>query len=453
MLQSAASQHERCPDTTMHPRLTLAELAEHPLRQRLNNEFHARPPTPLAGSALVSHLVFKHSATKIPAARENLSKLCQGHVCNSIESSESHLVIETGAFRMRWELHTEFSSYTFFRDLAVGETLPADATAFDAVHPEWLAGIPGKLMVATQVELRSTSEISPESVLAGFAPTGRTMVGALIGDGSAQIFTDFRIDNGFSRFLVLNSDMSERQAGRTVQRLVEIESYRMMAMLGLPVAKEVGNWLYSGETQLAELMERIGQARSPEDERSVLAALSGLAAEVENSVARTTFRFGASRAYHGLVMQRIEELRESRLPGLPTLQEFMQRRLQPAMHTCEAISRRQEELSGRVARNSQLLRTRVDIELERQNQELLGQMNSRAKLQLRLQETVEGLSVVVLTYYGSQLVQYLAKGTKELHHLNPDIITAISIPVIAGLVAWGTRRMRKKLAAEEAGTH
>jgi uncharacterized membrane-anchored protein len=147
-------------------------------------------------------------------------------------------------------------------------------------------------------------------------------------------------------------------------------------------------------------------------------------------------------------MQRIEELREVRISGLPTFFEFMQRRLLPAMNTCEAISRRQEELSGRVARNSQLLRTRVDIELERQNQELLGQMNQRAKLQLRLQETVEGLSVVVLTYYGSQLVQYLAKGTKELHHLNTDVITAISIPIIAGLVAWGTRRMRKKLASE-----
>ena len=437
----------------MHPRLTLAELSEHPLRQRLNNEFHARPPTPLAGSALVSHLVFKHTAEKVPEARENLSQLCRTHTCNSIESSESHLMIDTKAFRMRWELHTEFSSYTFFRQLTAGETLATDATALDALHPEWLAGIPGKLMVATQVELRSTREIDPESILSSLAPNGRTMVGAMIADGSAQIFTDFRIDNGFSRFLVLNTDMTDRQAGRTVQRLVEIESYRMMAMFGLPVAKEVGNWLYRGETQLAEMMERIGQARSPEDERSVLAALSSLAAEVENSVARTTFRFGASRAYHGLVMQRIEELRERRLPGLPTLQEFMQRRLQPAMHTCEAISRRQEELSGRVARNSQLLRTRVDIELERQNQELLGQMNSRAKLQLRLQETVEGLSVVVLTYYGSQLVQYLAKGTKDLHHLNPDIITAISIPLIAGVVAWGTRRMRKKLAAEEAAAH
>lgn len=434
----------------MHPRLILAELEEHPLRHRLNNEFHARPATALAGAVLVSHLVFKHSATTVVAERENLSKLCQGHVCNAIDSSESHLMIETGAFRMRWELHTEFSTYTFFRDLNSDETLPADATAFDAVHPEWLSGIPGKLIVATQVEVRPASELSPDAVLAGLTPSGRTLGGARVADDAAWVFTDFKIDNGFSRFLVINENMTQRQTGRTVQRLVEIETYRMMALLGLPIAKEVGAWLYGGEKRLAELMERIGQAKTPEDERDVLASLSALAAEVENSVARTTFRFGASRAYHGLVSQRIEELRETRIPGLPTLDEFMQRRLLPAMKTCEAISRRQEELSGRVARNSQLLRTRVDIELERQNQELLTQMNRRAKLQLRLQETVEGLSVVVLTYYGSQLVQYLAKGTKELHHLNTDVITAVSIPLIAGLVAWGTRRMRRKLAAEEA---
>lgn len=434
----------------MHPRLLLADLEEHPLRQRLNNEFHARPPIPLLGAMLVSHLVFKHGAGTGELEKENLGKLCQGHVCNAIDSSDAHMMIETGAFRMRWELHTEFSSYTFFKELQQGEELHPDATAFDAVHPEWLANIPGKLIVATHVELRSTEEISPDSVLASLTPNGRTMVASKVADGAAWIFTDFKIDNGFSRFLVLNESMTQRQSGRTVQRLVEIETYRLMALLGLPVAKEVGRSLYAGEKQLAALMEQIGQAQSPDDERKVLASLSTLAAEVENSVARTTFRFGASHAYHGLVMQRIEELRESRISGLPTFDEFMQRRLLPAMNTCEAISRRQEELSARVARNSQLLRTRVDIELERQNQELLAQMNQRAKLQLRLQETVEGLSVVVLTYYGSQLVQYLAKGTKDLHHLNSDIITAVSIPIIAGLLAWGTRQMRKKLAAEEA---
>ena len=437
----------------MHPRLLLADLEEHPLRQRLNNEFHARPPIPLLGAMLVSHLVFKHSATAAQAEKENLSKLCQGHVCTAIDSSESHVLIETGAFRMRWELHTEFSSYTFFQPLTPGQELDPEATAFDAVNPEWLKGIPGKLIVATHVEVRAADEMPPDSVLAGLSPDGRTMVASQVADNAAWIFTDFKINNGFSRFLVINECMTQRQAGRTVQRLVEIETYRMMALLGLPVAKEVSKWLYTGEKELAALMDRIGQAKGGDDERDILANMSRLAAEVEHSVARTTFRFGAARAYHGLVMQRIEELREQRISGLPTFAEFMQRRLLPAMNTCEAISRRQEELSARVARNSQLLRTRVDIELERQNQELLAQMNRRAKLQLHLQEAVEGLSVVVLTYYGSQLVQYLAKGSKDLHHLNTDLITAASIPIIAGLVAWGTRRMRKKLAAEDAGAH
>ena len=435
----------------MHPRFSVAQLEEHPLRQGLNNEFHARPPVPLEGPHLVSHLVFKHGRSTIERERENLAKLTQSTVCQSIESSDAHVLIDAGSYRLRWELHTEFSSYTFFRALAPGVELTPDATAFDATHPEWMAAIPGRLLVATQVELRSTIERSPQSIVANASPGGRQAVASQVVDGSAFVFTDFRIDNGFSRFLVLDAGMTKRQAGRMVQRLVELETYRVMALLGLPVAKEVGGWLHAAEKQLAQLMDRIGQATTPEDERSVLASLSKLAAEVEHSVARTTFRFGAAAAYHGLVSQRIAELREVRIPGFPSIDEFMRRRLLPAMATCEAIGRRQEELSARVARNSQLLRTRVDIELERQNQELLSQMNHRARLQLRLQETVEGLSVVVLTYYGSQLVQYLAKGTKELHHASTDVITAISIPLIAALVAWGTHRMRRRLAAEHDG--
>jgi len=433
----------------MNPRFQFSELEEHPLRQQLNNEFHARPPLPVSGPILVTHLVFKKSESTAEAERENLTRLCQGQACNSIERSDAHLTVDAGTFRLRWELHTEFSSYTFFRSLVAGEPLDPDSTAFDAVHPELLAAIPGKLMVATHVELRSASEMKPESVLADLSPGGRQMVASQVADGGAWIFTDFKIDNGFSRFLVIDAALTRRQAGRTIQRLVEIETYRIMALLGLPVAKEVGRGLHAAEKRLAEMMDHIGQANSPDDERNVLANLTRLAAEVEHGVARSTFRFGASNAYHRLVMQRIEELRETRIRGLPTFEEFMQRRLQPAMSTCVAMSRRLEDLSGRVARNSQLLRTRVDVELERQNQEQLSQMNRRARLQLRLQETVEGLSVVVLTYYGSQLVQYLAKGTKELHHLNTDVITAISIPVIAGIVAWATHRMRRKLSAEE----
>ena len=438
----------------MRTRFNFTEIEEHPLRDYLNSEFHARAPVPLASPALVSHLAFQHEGLSAQGERENVLRLCQTNTCTFIENSTKHLMLDAGSFKMRWVLHTEYSSYTFFRPLTPGEPLHPDATALDAVFPDWLSAIPGKLLVATHVELRSTKEVSPDSVLAGLSPTSsRQMVVSRLANGAAWVFTDFMFDNGFSRFLLLDDTMHGRQPGRAVDRLIEIETYRMMALLGLPIATEVGRWLSVTESRLAELMDCIERVDSPEDERAVLADLSKIASEVEHSVARTTFRFGASLAYNNLVLQRLNELREIRVPGYPTLHEFMQRRFLPAMNTCAAMARRQEDLSDRVARNSQLLRTRVDIELERQNQELLAQMNNRAKMQLRLQQTVEGLSIAAITYYGSQLVQYLAKGAKYLFPaLSPEIATAVSIPLIAVLALFGIKRMRKALAEEAKAT-
>ena len=437
----------------MHARFNFTDIKKHPLRDYLNSEFHARSPIPLSSPVLVSHLAFQHDPLTVQDERENVLRLCQTSTCKFIENSTTHLMLDAGSFQMRWELHTEYSSYTFFCPLRVSEPLDPDVTALDAVFPDWLSAIPGQLIVATHVELRSTTDVSPESVFAGLSPTSsRQMVVSRIANGAGWVFTDFMFDNGFSRFLVLDDSLAGRQPGRAVQRLFEIETYRMMALLGLPVATEVGKWLNGAESRLAELMDHIVQVDSPADEVAVLADLSKMAAEVEHSVARTTVRFGASCAFNSLVWQRINELREIRVPGYQTLHEFMQRRFLPAMNTCAAMARRQDDLSNRVARNSQLLRTRVDIELKRQNQEQLTQMNKRAKVQLRLQETVEGLSIVAITYYGSQLVQYLVKGGKYLFPaLSPEIATALSIPLIAILALFGIKRMRKTLAQETEG--
>jgi uncharacterized membrane-anchored protein len=250
--------------------------------------------------------------------------------------------------------------------------------------------------------------------------------------------------------MVIDEHLRHRQAGRTVQRILEIETYCMMALLAFPVAKEISRFLGEREKELSALMDQMSIAGTPEDERKLLARLTKLAAEVEESVTRTAYRFSAAAAYYRLVQQRVDDLREQRLTGFPPIREFMERRLAPAMGTCSSISGRQADLSTRIARKSALLRTRVDIELERQNQELLAQMNRRASLQLRLQETVEGLSVVAITYYGSQLVQYLAKGLQKafVPALSPEIAAAVSIPIIATIVALSIRRMRKVLAAE-----
>jgi len=421
---------------------------EHPQRQALNNEVHARPPVMLETPEFVTYLAFVHANGSAGRETAHLCQLAEQLGLPAPDTSSGHVFLDAGGFRLKWERHNEFTSYTFVR--RIDTTDAADEHALLEVPAGWRKEIPGKLIVATHIELRSVGEVAPDTVLAQLSPTGMTTVASQVADGAGWVFTDFQIADGFSRFLVLDASLTPRQAGRTVQRLLEIETYRVMALLAFPVAKEIGRLLSLTEDELADLMDNMGSATSPEDERNVLGGLTRLAANVERSVARTTFRFGAAAAYFRLVRQRIEDLREVRLSGFPTVREFMERRLAPAIDTCATIARRQEDLSSRIARNSQLLRTRVDVELERQNQELLAQMNRRAKLQLRLQETVEGLSVVAITYYGSQLVQYLAKGAKDyIAPATPEVVTAASIPLIAGLVALGLRRMRRQLAAED----
>lgn len=420
---------------------------QHPLRQRLNDEIHARPPVPLTAPTLVSFLAFVHAEGEPNADRAHIDRLYAllGQPVAALDEA-THRILDGGGFQLKWERHGEFSSYTFFRQS--GATPASTDTALAAAPADWVQAIPGLLVTATHVDfMPAGTALGP--LLAERFPASETLVASLLAGQAATVYTDFRIHEGFSRFVVVNADLDRLRAGRTVQRLLEVETYRVMALLAFPTAKAVGRLLARAENELADLIDRMSNAANADDERAVLADLTHLAAEVEHSVASTNYRFGAAAAYYRLVQQRVSELKEIRISGYPNIKGFMERRLAPALNTCAAIARRQEDLSGRIARTSQLLRTRVDIELERQNQELLGQMNQRAKLQLRLQETVEGLSVVVLTYYGSQLVQYLAKGSKDLHHLSTDIITAVSIPIIAGLVAWGTHRMRKKLAAEE----
>jgi len=230
-------------------------------------------------------------------------------------------------------------------------------------------------------------------------------------------------------------DLTPRQAGRTLQRLLEIETYRMMAMLALPLAREQARRAVAVEEALAALTADIAQSQQADE--ALLGPLTRLAAEVESGLTASQFRFGACRAYADLVERRIAELRERRLPGVQTIEEFMHRRFTPAAATCASTSQRLHDLSERVAQASALLSTRVEILRERQNQELLGSMNRRATLQLRLQRTVEMLSVAPLTYYVVAIVGYAARGAHEAGApIAPDIVEAASIPVVAVLIVW-----------------
>ena len=290
-------------------------FAQHPLRHALNDEVHARPPVPLSTPEYVSYLAFLHDDGSAQHEIEHLAALLEQvglaeHARLAEHASDSgHLFVDAGSFRLKWERHNEFSSYTFFRHIEAGDA--DEDNALLKLPAAWRKDIPGLLITATHIEVRGTADVPPDSVLKQASPHGDTMVAAGVAEGAAWVITDFHIHDGFSRYLLLDDGLTPRQAGRMVQRLVEIETYRVMALLAFPVAKEVGRLLSRAEDELADLMDGLGQARSSDDDRAVLGRLTRLAAEVERSLARTTFRFGAAAAYYRLVQQRIDDMREA----------------------------------------------------------------------------------------------------------------------------------------------
>lgn len=434
----------------------------HALRVPLAAEIHSRPSLRLDAPESVTHMAvyaLDTSAGKSNAALQHvtLSALCAHFGVTAPGVEAKYFFHDFGRFRLKWECHTEFATYTFAEQH--DEALPLEQ-AFKQVPlhhipQEWLHSLQGKIMVAAHVvveKARASSSGAIGDLRRVFE--GNMLVGSQV-LGGGEVWTDFLIQSdGFGRFVVRDLGLHEQQAGRLVQRLLEIETYRMMALLGLPHAQQAAPVLNAIEGELATLTaamvetDKSGAQKlsDAEGEQALLRDITGLAARVEKLSLHNSYRFSASQAYFRLVHARIDELRETRIEGIPTVAEFMDRRLTPAMNTCEAMARRQEALAERIAHTNDLLRTRVGIVQEMQNRQILQSMNNRAAQQLRLQQAVEGLSVVAISYYMAGLIGYAAKAAKAAGwSINPDIATGILVPVIAAGVWLGLRRMHKSI--------
>lgn len=428
-------------------------MQDHPLRHTLHNEIHARPFERIGAPAQISHWVMVVDAEQSRQAYAHLCSLLQPlHLPLPAEGAMFHTE-QIGPVRLRWERHGEFVSYTFITHDPLGaqDALFAHC-ACDRISSEWRAAIPGQRLCANHVAVMPEGEFACDE-LPDFSAVldVDSLVGSEVTDGLAQVFTDLRIAaDGFTRFIVLSKAMSERRRGRLVQRLLEIETYRLLSLLALPLARQLTPRLNGFEADLVSIMdaigpsERDGEAAGSRDHQT-LERLTHLAAEVEAVYAGSHARFTAANAYYDLVNRRVEDLRERQIFGLQTIGQFLDRRLAPAMQTCAWAARRQQALSERVSRCSNLLRTRVEVAVQQQNRSLLASMNRRQQLQLRLQQTVEGLSVAAITYYMASLVGHLFEAAEPWLHISGKLAEGVSIPIIAVLVWLGLRRMHRHL--------
>src|SRR5690606_18426517 len=367
----------------------VAGFPAHPGRSAAIAEVHSRPPPLLASPRDLVQLAFMTEGN-IAADTAAITDLCRRLGEAPPHEAERHYVLRSGSGTLHWERHSEFSTYMWESPLVPWEHWKNNSPFNDGFIP------PGPLMSGVRLELL---QAGPDATLPDFGLDRESLCHSVVEDGNASILTDFRQDpDGLTRTSIRDRGLSESPRAVPAQRLIEIETYRVFCMLGLTLAQSLSGELRRMEDDLVKLTDAV-RVTEPDDSDALLGRLTILAAELEAQAASSLFRFGASRAYYDIVMERLQALKEVPYEGADSWSQFLVRRVAPAMRTCRSVQDRQENLSRKLARTTQLLRTSVEVEVEKQNRNLLASMNDRARLQLRLQQTVEGLSVAAISYY------------------------------------------------------
>ncbi|WP_319772794.1 DUF3422 domain-containing protein [Breoghania sp.] len=437
---------------TVAERIENAGFASHPLRRALLGELHARPFLPVRTPRVFLHYAFTTDEDAAAADRDWFADFCRAYGAAGPNADSRHHVLAFGGGALRWESHAEFTTYTWDGVAQTEENTTKDVSPPFSHDP---AGspfgrdfrAPGPLVVATRLDLVAQAECPALTDL--FDAT--SLVASEIMGGNLVAATDFRADgHGMTRTLVIDKGATPQSAGAACQRLLEIETYRMLALLGLPEAQQQAPLIRRIETGLTEIASEIRQSSGLAANEALLQRLTQLAADLEANAAASAYRFGASRAYDEIVSQRLAALGEQAVPGHSTWASFLARRLRPAMRTCETTEERQHHLSRKLARAATLLRTRVDVELESQNRNLLETMNKRARQQLRLQQTVEGLSVAAISYYVVGLLGHVIEGAHEAGlEIHAGLVTAATVPFVVLAIWYLVRRIRAHHSADD----
>src|SRR5690606_39251516 len=225
--------------------------------------------------------------------------------------------------------------------------------------------------------------------------------------------------------------------------LLEVETYRTMALLALPMARTFSPVRRAVETELESLIEDLGEAVSAEDIRQRLNGLHDLSVRGGQISERLGYRFAASKAYGAILHSRLEKLRETALGQGSSLTSFIGNRVDPALETYQAINKRISVLFTKIERGIELLNLRIGLDMQTQNSEVLSTIAETSQSQFRLQRTVEGLSTIAITYYLLGILGYAFAAPIETLHWDKTLVLSIAAP-FAFIGVWLFMRAIRK---------
>ncbi len=339
-----------------------------------------------------------------------------------------------GDVQFNIERHTEFVSLTLIDEKA------EQGSAAQHLPEDWAAKTRGEIVVAVDCQCS----------VRGAGRDGWTCA-SVLDNGLADVFFDFKVaEDGHTKIaLDFAADTDVRDIGRIALQVMEIETYRSFAAIGLPLARAAQGQMTEIAARVPTAADRVPTAadsaethESAQNESARFAVLSGLTGELEDVWRRTSFRFAACSAYWDLVTARLAQLNEKAFDNRITVGGFLERRLQPAIATYNATERRRHDLVEQIAAMTGLLQTRIELDMQQQNADLLTSLNHAAERQLRLQHTVEGVSTVAISYYLVNLLDapaaYLIAAVPSL---DPLIVRMALVAIAVPLVWLAIRRL------------
>jgi len=425
----------------MRTAISLLSERDHPLRRALVDELHVRRIPPFAAPLNMTQIVMFIADERADEVRKHAETLCARFgVVQPVQGR--YFSVPLGDIYFVWESHAEFSTYSFVRPGHVGA--PFAESVLEGLPLDWVQTLPGQTIRATQVVVLDKSAPPPDTAFLAAYFDMDELVCADVADGEARIWSNFQVhQDGFGRLLVQDLGLeSSADTSRLLQRLQELGNYRNMALLGLSRAHEADVELSALELRLADLTREVAANSGGDDD--LFQHLSILSANLARLTADTRYRMSATSAYARIVSERLEGLNPQRVPGYQSLIDFTERRLLPAVRTCETFTKRLEDLSERASGVSSLIRTRIETTLSQQSTDLLRSMNQRTQMQLRLQQTVEGLSVLAISYYAIGIIGYILK--PAMHYapgFDSSNALGMAAPAIVLVVWYCIRRLRR----------
>ncbi len=430
---------------------TRTEASKAAIASRVHRELHERPPLDVQLPAHIHHVAYLLSERKEDAnrARVHMAKLflALGIEDQRARLGERHAVGEKlysngDLLRITWELHSEFVSYTFthmasdhrplgFGPLKLPETLPD-------TEPDWERIVALDILVTDWPRLGTTER--------SHLFDDQRLYASKIQNGKAEVWTTLQLDaSGWEHYLVLGGQLTPAQLGRQIKRLVELENYYHLILMPLDKFRERSAELRDLEVEFTrhtrEMFDALVDA-PPEEERSWLALLTEHSARVTRLKEAMRYRMGAAHSYYELFQRLLSALEEQRVEeGNQPLGTFLSVRIGPAVRGYTNFNERLDSLSRGLDRATNMLRTRVEMTVQKQNLALLEGMSRQGRQQLMLQMTVEGLSIIVLSYYLASLFGYAIKALADLGWLTGEtaIWQGATLP-IAVAIAIGVNR-------------